>query len=411
MTQNLKSIIGKIEKGHNLFITGGAGSGKSYMLRELKHHFLKDISLTASTGIAALNIGGLTIHSFAKLGIGRDSLETILNKLAKDKKSLNRLLSCKILAIDEISMLSAKFLNLLNSILKIVRQSNAPFGGVTMLCFGDFLQLPPIIKEPEEDGLSLNCSSWKEGEFETILLKENHRQKGDSEFYEILQSIRIGKNIDSAYKKLQERVGKVPIANAIKLVSHKDQAKKINLENLEKLPFQTKTYKAKHEGKEEYVRSFLPHFEETENLTLKKGARVMLNWNLKVEDGLCNGSIGNIVDFSPKNGFPVVLFEGVKFPVTIMPNDFTIQDPTNEEVLFSFTQIPLQLAYSLTIHKSQGLTFENVSTDISKCFTTGQAYVSLSRAKSLEGLFLEPFGKYAIKTDKEIALYYENLAK
>ena len=404
----LQEIIKKIEKGHNLFITGGAGSGKSYMLKELKKYFLKDISLTASTGVAAINIGGLTIHSFAKLGLGRESTETITMKILKDKKTQNRIQKCKILAIDEISMLSSKFLNLLNSVFKIVRGNSAPFGGITLLLFGDFLQLPPIIKD-EEETLALNSASWREAEIETILLKENHRQKEDTVFYNILQNIRMGENLDEVYKFLQQRINIIPPQNTIQLVSHKDQAKIINNSKLEQLNFTTKTFKAKWEGKEEYIRSLLPHFEETSELTFKKGARVMLNWNLKVEEGLCNGTIGNIVDFSPKTGFPVVLFEGIKFPVNIMPHAFSIEDTISGEPLFSFLQIPLQLAYSLTIHKSQGLTFNSVATDISKCFAEGQAYVSLSRAKSLEGLFLKPFNKSVFKANKEIVKYYKSL--
>jgi ATP-dependent exoDNAse (exonuclease V) alpha subunit len=406
----IDEVLKKLTLGNNLFITGGAGSGKSYMLMRLKERLKKELALTASTGVAALNIGGITIHSFAKLGIGTDSFEKILSKIAKDKKCEKRLLACKYLAIDEISMLSAKFFNLLNRILKEVRGSDAPFGGVTIVLFGDFLQLPPVIKNYDEDGLCLFSESWKEGEFETILLTSNHRQKDDKEFFEMLKCIRLGKNLSEAYQKLQSRVGASVERRVIQLVSHREQANLINQKSLTALPFEEKIFTAKYEGKEEFIRAYLPHFEENVVLKLKKGARVMLNFNLNLDDGLYNGVLGNVVDFDSK-GFPVVIFDDLKQPIVIMQNDFLIEDPFTSEVLFCFTQLPLQLAYGVTIHKSQGLTFDFIKADISRCFANGQAYVSLSRAKTLNGLFLEPFGKHIFKVDETVANYYANLER
>jgi ATP-dependent exoDNAse (exonuclease V) alpha subunit len=406
----IEEILIKIKAGNNLFITGGAGSGKSYTLMRLKERLGKELALTASTGVASLNIGGITIHSFAKLGIGTDSLEKILLKIAKDKKCEKRLLNVRYLAIDEISMLSAKFLNLLNRILKEVRGNDAPFGGVIMLFFGDFLQLPPVIKNYEEDGLCLFCESWREGEFETILLTSNHRQKDDIDFFEMLRCIRMGQNLDDAYKKLQSRVGVRTERRIIQLVSHKEQANLINQHNLGLLPFEEKIFTAKYEGKEEFIRAYLPHFEENVVLKLKRGARVMLNFNLNVEDGLYNGILGNVIDFDEK-GFPVVFFDEIKQPILVMQNDFLIEDSFTSEVLFCFTQVPLQLAYGVTIHKSQGLTFDFIKADISRCFANGQAYVSLSRAKTLNGLFLEPFGKHIFKSDARVTSYYSNLGR
>lgn len=404
-----EKIVKKLENGLNLFITGGAGSGKSYLLRELKHHFKRDISLTASTGIAAINIGGMTIHSFAKLGLGTDSLQKITSKILKDKKSESRILKCKILAIDEISMLSARFLNLLNDVFKIVRRNSAPFGGATVVFFGDFMQLPPVLKQDVEDSVALDSNTWREAEIETILLTYNYRQKDDSEFFRILKSIRLGKDIKDTYLKLQTRVGIKPLQNTIKLVSHKNQAFEINSSKLSSLPFEEKVFKGAFSGKEEYIKLYGPHFEERMELKLKKGARVMLNWNINIDAGLCNGTVGNVIDFALGTGFPIVLFENVKAPLVVSCNDFTIEDQITSEILFRFTQIPLQLAYSLTIHKSQGLTFDYIETDISKCFLEGQAYVSLSRARSMDGLFLYPFPISALRANSKLALYYENL--
>jgi ATP-dependent DNA helicase PIF1 len=134
----------------------------------------------------------------------------------------------------------------------------------------------------------------------------------------------------------------------------------------------------------------------------------MLNFNLSVKEGLCNGAVGNVADFN-KEGFPIVIFDNIKDAILVAPNDFIIEDSFTSEVLFRFTQIPLQLAYSVTIHKSQGLTFKSLKTDISKCFAYGQAYVSLSRAQSLDGLFLENFNKNAFKTNYEVVRFYKSL--
>lgn len=402
------SILAKLKAKNSLFITGSAGSGKSYLLQRLKEHLTKDLTLTASTGVAALNIGGVTIHSFAKLGIGMDSFEKILYKIEKDSKAQKRIFNTKVLAIDEISMLSSKFLNLINKVFKAVKKNDEPFGGVTLALFGDFLQLPPIIKE-ENETLCLNCESWREAEIETVVLRSNYRQKNDGDFFEILQSIRLGENLDFAYEKLKSRITQAKAGGrVIKLVSHREQALKINLESLSHLKDGEKNFIAEYEGKPEFVRAYLPLFTENSVIKLKKGARVMLNFNLKVDEGLCNGTLGFVVDFNDK-GYPIVLFDEVKAPVLILKNDFVVEDPFSSEVLFRFTQIPLQLAYGITIHKSQGLTFDSITTDISRCFAPGQAYVSLSRARSLNGLFLEPFNKNIFKTDAKIVEYYKRL--
>lgn len=406
--ETLDYIANQLKNNVNLFITGGAGSGKSYILRKLKYLLAKDITLTATTGVAALNIGGSTIHSFAKLGIGSENAPKIAQRIRKDPKSLAKIEKLQILAIDEISMLSAKFLNTLNEVLQIVKESSAPFGGVTVIFFGDFLQLPPVIKKEEEDSTCLNCYAWREAEIETIVLNCNHRQKEDLEFFNLLQSIRMGHNLDKAYEALQSRVNASPKANTIKLVSHREQAYKINLAKLECLQFEEKVFIGKFSGSAEHISSFAPYFQDLVELKLKRGARVMLNFNVNVEAGLCNGSIGNVIDFST-GGLPVVLFDSMKTPVIVSVNDFIIEDPTTSEALFKFTQIPLQLAYAITIHKSQGLTFENIETDIGKCFANGQAYVSLSRVKTLDGLFLHPFSKSVLKADAEIVKYYESL--
>lgn len=405
----LERIIILVKKGINLFITGGAGSGKSYLLRQLKDYFKNDIFLTASTGIAAINIGGMTVHSFAKLGLGKDTVQKIVEKILKDPKTLTRIINCKILAIDEISMLSGRLLNTLNNIFQVVRSNEAPFGGIKIILFGDFLQLPPIFQKDEENEIALNCKAWRDAEIETILLNFNYRQSEDKAFFKILESVRLGENLGEAYGLLKERVNLLPPPNTIQLVSHREQASTLNNEKLANIFSTEISFKARIDGKSDCITTYSSYFAENLELRFKKGARVMLTWNLNIEEGLSNGSLGVIVDFSIKDNAPIVLFDNKITPIVISPHEILFEDTLNSEILFKITQVPLQLAYGLTIHKSQGLTFKSLQTDISKCFASGQAYVSLSRAQTLTGLFLKPFSISVFKYNPDLCAYYAKL--
>ena len=190
----------QISQGHNLFITGTAGSGKSYLLNQLKTHYKDDIQLTASTGISALNIKGTTIHSWARLGIGNQSPTQVAARIKKDSKVAKKIKATKYLAIDEISMISSHMLDLLSMSLKLFKRSSKPFGGIQVLLFGDFLQLPPILKGGESS--CLDCYTWKEANVKTTLLRTNYRQSNDLSFFQLLQNIRNGEEIQTTCEVL-----------------------------------------------------------------------------------------------------------------------------------------------------------------------------------------------------------------
>jgi ATP-dependent DNA helicase PIF1 len=406
---NFANTLQRLDKGKNLFITGNAGSGKSYLLRQLKEHFGKDLHLTATTGISALNIGGSTIHSWAKLGVGSYPAERIVHAIQKDSNAYERILTCKYLAIDEISMLSDRMLELLHRVLVLLRKNIKPFGGIQLLLFGDFLQLPPVLKNTEQ--LCLGSAVWKAAEIEVLLLTTNYRQKDDNTFYQVLSDIRKGRNIEESYNILTQRIGVKYPQDVIRLVSSREAAKSINDEFLQKLPGDSIFYKGKYEGESaEVIETYKSQFSDLENLSLKVGAKVMLNFNLNLKEGLINGLLGVVEGFA--NGNPVVKFENASV-LEIKTKSWSIEND-NEEVIFEFNQYPLQLAWATTIHKSQGCTFSSMHVDLSRCFAPGQAYVALSRVKSLDGLYLEPFSSSRIITDERLVAFYdyvENLAK
>ena len=401
-----------IAKGSNLFITGTAGSGKSYLLNQLKEHYKDDIQLTASTGISALNIKGVTIHSWARLGIGNKTPSQIAASIKKDSKIAKRIKECKYLAIDEISMISSHLLDLLSMSLKIFKKSSKPFGGIQILLFGDFLQLPPVLKDGETS--CLDCYTWKEAKVKTIFLRTNYRQAEDKEFYNLLQSVRNGENIPEVCDILKTRVVSSCPKDITRLVTHRAMAKEINEAFLAELTTESQTYQGKYSGTEEVINCHKPQFQEQEVLTLKIGSKVMLTYNLNLEGGLVNGLLGTVISFNTNNQ-PLVKFQN-SATISVGPFSWEIEERVKakdgtetDKVVFVFSQLPLMLANAISIHKAQGLTFDSLYLDISRCFEKGQAYVALSRVKSLEGLYLAPFSKNSIKTDFKVVEYYKTL--
>lgn len=404
--ENFYTIKKELEEGRNLFVTGVAGSGKSHLLRQLKSFYKKELYLTASTGISALNINGSTIHSWARLGIGNYPDDRIYKTIMKDKKAFNRIISCKYLAIDEISMISDKMLDLLNRVLMMVRKSSKPFGGIQVILFGDFLQLPPVLKDDER--ICLEGAIWGRANIKTILLTTNFRQKNDTSYYDLLKDIRKGINIETACSVLQARIGISYPEDITKLVATRDKAKEINQSFLAKLQGDVKTFNGRYTGTEIDINLHKAPFLELETIELKVDSKVMLIYNVNLKEGLVNGLVGKIDRFS-NDGYPIVEFENGDL-VEVKEITWEVED-SRGTAIFTFTQLPLQLAWATTIHKSQGCTFSTLHVDLSRCFAPGQAYVALSRVRSLDGLFLEPFSSSKIVTDIKMVDFYNQLEK
>lgn len=397
------------EQKKNVFISGDAGTGKSFLLRHLKG-IIPNIHITASTGIASVNIGGQTIHSWSGIGLGT----LPANKISFSGKVISRVRMAKILAIDEISMISAETFDLINQVTKIIRRNDKPFGGIQVILFGDFFQLPPV-----NGDFCFNSKAWTELDLVNILLKKVFRQSDDV-FVNMLSNIRHANLTPDNIATLSERV-KCKCTDEIqptRLVSHNDQADKINKAELEKIDAPKHVFKAKYRGTDQLKIEFLKKkCVAYDTLELKVGAHVMMLKNTYAEFGIINGSVGIVKEivFRENNDIavcPVVTFEnGVE--LTILREVWALEryDDATEKLVTeaSIEQIPLIFSWAITIHKSQGMTLNKIRCDLSKVFTYGQIYVALSRVKSLEGLYIDDIDFDKIRTSDLIISFYESI--
>ncbi len=401
-------IIDAVRARRNVCVTGAAGTGKSFLLNLIKSHF-PYIHVTASTGVAAVNVGGVTIHSWA--GIGKANLPA--EEIAKfinsgpGTKIRRQIKKAKLLAIDEISMISAAVFNLLNNVFKLVRQKDLPFGGIQLVVLGDFFQLPPVAKEEQVD-FCFNAAAWVEGDFQTFELAEIFRQS-DLKFIQLLNNIRHAALNEEDHQLLNSRECDIPKDfKPTILVTHNAQAERINSQMLNNIAEETITFKMTALGKETSIEFLKKNCLAPEELTLKIGAQVMMLKNSLQKQGIINGSIGVITGFT-KNKTPIVKFHNGEL-CAILPEEWSIEmfneDKGEIEVIASIKQIPLVLAWAITIHKSQGMTLDSIFCDLSSVFAEGQAYVALSRVKSLEGLFLKGFKPHLLKANQKVRDFY-----
>ncbi|MGQ1891465.1 helix-turn-helix domain-containing protein [Thermophagus sp. OGC60D27] len=410
----------------NVFLTGKAGTGKTTFLRRLKKELPKRMVVVAPTGVAAINAGGVTIHSFFQLPLG-PLLPGSTNRSGKEGRSTFRFSRQKIdiirtldlLVIDEISMVRADLLDGIDEVLRRYRKSSKPFGGIQLLMIGDLQQLAPVVK-PEEWALLKNhydssfffgSRALQQTGYVTIELKYVYRQQ-DEKFIEVLNMIRDNRlnqeGLDLLNACYRPQVLKNPEQGYITLTTHNYQARKINDSRLDKLPGKARKFVARVEGN--FPESNYPTDPE---LLLKVGAQVMFIKNDSSGEKLYyNGKIGEVTGFS--DDAILVTCDDHPQPIEVKPDrwdnvKYIIDDETKEiqeNVEGAFIQYPLKTAWAITIHKSQGLTFEKAIIDANAAFAHGQVYVALSRCKSLEGLVLtKPLDVSALKTDTEVMAF------
>lgn len=406
-------IINAIRAKNNVCITGAAGTGKSFLLRLIKEHF-PFIHITASTGVAAVNVSGTTIHSWSGIGkahLPATEIARFINS-GPGTRLRRQIKKAKLLAIDEISMISAQVLDLLDQVLKLVRENQKPFGGIQLVVLGDFFQLPPINKEGEMN-FCFEANSWQEGNFHIFELKEIFRQQ-DLMFVELLNNVRHANIAEADLKILSERQAKAIPENIqpTMLVTHNYQAEKINLAKLAALPTkESVTYSMSEAGNENTVEFLKKNCLAQPELTLKQGAQVMMLKNSMQKQGIINGSIGVIIGFS-KNDFPIVKFFNGEVCI-IGPEEWTVEifneTTQTKEVVAAIEQIPLALAWAITIHKSQGMTLDHVLCDLTHSFAEGQIYVALSRVKTLDGLYIRGFRPDLLKINSKVKEFYDTL--
>ena len=389
-----------LKTGNNVFITGSAGTGKTYLLNQFIF-YLKSRkivpTIVAPTGIAASHLQGQTIHSYFSLGI-RDFIDEYYIETMLEKKYLQtRFSKIKILIIDEISMVSPEIFSSIDKILRAFKKNNTPFGGIQVILSGDFFQLPPISKVPKDKRFAWQSPSWKELALKTCYLEEKYRQD-DNVLISILDEIRSGNVSTNTYDILNSRFHKELSIDfePTKLYTHNIDVDRINNNELAKINNTPHTFKYKSEGSAKNIEKIFKSSLVLEELTLKKGAVVMFIKN-NHENGYINGTTGVVIDFDRGTNLPVIKTSDGRL-VKLDLEDWTMENESGSLVA-KVSQIPLKLAWAITIHKSQGMTLDAAEIDLSKTFEVGQGYVALSRIKNIDGLRLMGLNDTALTVD------------
>uniref|UniRef100_A0A3P8T7X0 ATP-dependent DNA helicase PIF1 n=1 Tax=Amphiprion percula TaxID=161767 RepID=A0A3P8T7X0_AMPPE len=404
------AVLSAVLSGKNVFFTGSAGTGKSFLLKRIIGSLPpKSTFATASTGVAACHIGGTTLHNFAGIGSGSAPLEQCI-ELAQRPGVLQHWTSCRHLIIDEVSMVEAHFFDKLESVARSVRRSTEPFGGIQLIVCGDFLQLPPVSKGKEKASFCFQARSWRKVIQVNMELTEVRRQT-DHSFISLLQAVRVGRVTEEVTAKLMrssyhhiERDGIL----ATRLCTHKDDVELTNKNKLQQLPGPVKVFEAL-DSDPALVKTIDAHSPVSRLIQLKVGAQVMLTKNLDVARGLVNGARGVVVAFeSGKHGLPRVRF---LCGVTEVLKKERWVFKSGGGIYLSRQQLPLKLAWAISIHKSQGMTLDCVEISLARVFESGQAYVALSRARSLEGLRVMDFDPSVVRADPDVLVFYKRLRK
>jgi len=392
-----------LQSGENVFLTGSAGTGKTFLLNQfikyLKENDIR-VGVTASTGIAATHLEGRTIHSWAGIGIEQEMNDSSINKLAKNKEFSKKIRKTKVLIIDEISMFDARRLDLVDRICKVIREPFMPFGGIQIVLCGDFFQLPPIERN-QESPFAYKSMVWRNSNIKICYLDKQFRQK-DLEFISILNKIRrneIGqKELDLLQMRLDKQVNYH--VNPTKIYTHNIDVDSINNNELARIPKDESAYYMTHYGSADLVKFLKKSCLAPEELKLKIGAVVMFVKN-NFDSSYVNGTLGKVVDFENNDdNYPIIEIKSGK-KITATPTIWRIHDD-NENTIASIKQIPLRLAWAITVHKSQGMSLDVAEIDLSKSFEKGMGYVALSRVKSLDGIRLIGINKLSLKVNQLI---------
>lgn len=422
------------DKEGNIFLTGAGGTGKSYALREyISLNDSENLYVTASTGIGAVNVDGITFHKLMAMGKHIGDTESIISRIMGSKELKNRWLSMKVLIIEEISMLDIGVFVNVSKAISAIREDPRPFGGIKIILCGDFLQLPPIyphVDNGETYKYLFQHPVWKAMDLSVVYLKEPKRYTVSStvpeyrlkgiEFFKILQDIRYGILSDRVLHLMKECSRPPVIKDGIRptiLMATNREIDDFNDKELAKLDGKEYAYTALFSPNDNPMLSkedMLRNTRLSGNLRLKIGAQVMLLVNMN-DIGLCNGSRGVVTGFNTdEKNYPIVKFTN-GLSLTIHPHTWTSTIKSGTPVVkhtFRLTQIPLKLAWAITVHKSQGLTLDSVYVSLSSCFAPGMVYVALSRCKSMENLFINGWSISVwnrCKPDQNAVEFYKKL--
>jgi hypothetical protein len=403
------------QAGENCFLTGAGGTGKSTQLRQFIDECPEEVDVTAPTGVAALNVDGMTIHRFCGMLLGPEPGEPFENyyqKLLQDErpsigKGFDRVRECNVLVIDEVSMLPGRQLDFVDFLFKRLRRNPRPFGGCQVIVTGDFLQLPPVRKgESEPYDWAFQSRAWQEAGFRTFQLTQVRRQD-EPAFVRALSDFRVGRVWGDTARILQTRVRSNPPSSMPRLFTHNVQVDKWNHFQLGELPGDEKLFPAVESGNETQLDYLKKNLLTPAFLRLKRGALVMFTVNLNDKDHrdpvFVNGQIGVVVDYGSDH-----VSVRVESGATIRVARFVWRYSKKDTGSASFAQFPLRLAWAMTIHKAQGLTLNSAYLDIRAAREPGQAYVAVSRVRSLAGLQFKDWFK-GIHVSPEAIEFYQGL--
>ncbi|MDF1684760.1 MAG: AAA family ATPase [Legionellaceae bacterium] len=394
-----------LKMGKNVFLTGAAGAGKTYILnkyiRYLKHNGVK-VAVTASTGIAATHIQGTTIHAWSGIGVRDHVTQDDLDKLLKIPRIRSNYKKAHVLIIDEVSMLHTYQLDMVDAIARYMRNCDEAFGGLQLVLCGDFFQLPPVSRGPIADKkhFAFEAEAWVNGDMHVCYLEEQHRQSED-ELLTVLNDIRSGMAGEHTRVPLRTRYKKEPEGNikATKLYSRNINVDVINERELRKIEGQEEVFHMQTEGFDMLVEGLKKHCLAPEALILKVGAEVMFIKNDPL-GRYVNGTRCVVIGFEESDeGWPIVRTSSNR-TIVVPPEEWNYED--NGVIRATLIQVPLRLAWAITIHKSQGMTLDAAEIDLGDAFEPGMGYVALSRVRSLSGLKLMNLNQMALTVHPDI---------
>jgi len=401
MTQ--EQTLQVLKTGGNVFLTGEPGAGKTYVLNQYIAWLEAQqilVAVTASTGIAATHIGGMTIHSWSGVG-ARDVLTQYdLDHIVSTEKTLKRLKKARVLVIDEISMLDGRVLDMVEQIVRVGRGSGDAFGGMQVILVGDFFQLPPIAGRGEMARFAFESSAWERAKFLTAYITEQHRQE-DELLLGLLAAIRKNDVDESHYTLLGEQTEiDYPDIEPTRLFTHNSDVDRLNTERLQMLDTERMKYTMEGRGAKHLLEGLKKNCLSPETLELRLEAMVMCTKN-NFEAGYVNGTLGRVISFDPHDRFPVIETSDGR-AIKIESTSWSVSDENGKKPLAEISQIPLRLAWAITVHKSQGMSLDAAEIDLRNAFTYGQGYVALSRVRSLRGMKILGLNPQALLVDPRV---------